>query len=390
MPLKQIRIVWIALLCFAQCQAVWAAGLQTADVNRLTAQAAIVIEAATGKVLFEKNADARVYPASTTKIMTLLEALETADPQAVVTISERAGTTGGSTMDLRTGERVKLQDLLYGLMLVSGNDAAVAIAEHLAGSVEAFAARMTTRARALGAADTQFVNANGLPDERHYSTARDMARIAAQGYRDERFREIVKTQRREVFWQESGKRMLLENTNELLGEYPGCDGVKTGYTRAAGECLVASAARDGVSVIAVVMHADDDLRFAEAAALLDYGFSQVQAEKAYDRGALVKNVRVRDGKAHAVAVRTKETVVFPVSGGDGRAFSVAVDVPDYVKAPVAFGQKLGVVRVLYKQREIGQVDCLADQSVDAGFSFSALFFGWYEDIAILLRNVFFY
>lgn len=385
-----IRIFWIAALFFVQCQTIsLAAALQVVDVNQLTAHAAIVVEAATGNVLFEKNADARIYPASTTKIATLLTALDKADPQVAVMISARAGTTGGSSMELQTGDRVLLRDLFYGLMLVSGNDAAVAIAEHLSGSVEAFAAEMTAKARELGAEGTQFVNANGLPDERHYSTARDMAKIAAHAYRDERFREIVKTQRREVFWLGSDKRMLLENTNELLGKYPGCNGIKTGYTRAAGECLVASAERNGVSIIAVVMHADDDLRFSEAAALLEHGFSKVTGETVYQKNTFVKNVRVRDGKAHLVSVRPCQDVVLPITQGDRKKFSVAVDVPDSVKAPVLFGQKLGALRILYNRHEIGRVDCVADQSVDAGFSLSALFLGWYEDIAILLRNVFF-
>lgn len=360
-----------------------------ADAEALTAQAAIVIEATTGNVLFEKDADARIYPASTTKIMTLIAALDKANPQAVVTVSERAGTTGGSTMDLRTGERVRMDDLFYGLMLVSGNDAAVSIAEQLSGSVEAFAAEMTAKAQEIGATGSQFVNANGLPDERHYSTARDMARIAAYGYRDKRFREIVATKRREVFWEGIDKRLLLENTNELLGEYPGCNGVKTGYTQAAGACLVASAERDGVAIIAVVMHADDDLRFSEAAALLDRGFARVRAEKAYDRGRLVKSVRVREGKAHVVEVRPEKDVVFPVTGGDRRDFSIALDLPQSVKAPVVFGQRIGAVRILYRGQEVDRIDCLADQSVDAGFSLSALFLGWYEDMAGLLRNLFF-
>lgn len=261
---------WLMVLPMAEC---------APFEGMLTAETAILINAETGEVLYEKDADKRIYPASTTKMMTAILAIEESSPFKIVNVSEYAARAEGSSARLCAGDRVQMQDMLYGLMLPSGNDAAIAIAEHIDGSVEAFAERMTQKAHEIGAVHTQFANPNGLPDERHYTTARDLAAIASYAYQNKRFRNIVKLEKRSIRVCNTGRTIAYRNTNALLGRMKGCDGIKTGMTRAAGQCLVASASRDGAVMIAVVMKVADGQRWQEAQQLLEYGFGQLTEKK---------------------------------------------------------------------------------------------------------------
>ena len=247
----------------------------------LTADAAILIDARTGQVLYEKNADKREYPASMTKMMTCILALEKGNPLKTIAISANAANV--ESTELCGGEWIRLGDLTYQMMLISDNGAATAIAEAISeriaalgeitgGNVNHFASMMNEKARAIGAVGTHFVNANGMPDEDHYSTARDMAKIAQYGLRNKEFRQIVSTRSKQVHYERPSKNLPCTNTNHLLFTYDGAIGVKTGYTRAAQGCLTAAATRNGRTLIAVIMHAGWDSRFTEAAALLDHGF----------------------------------------------------------------------------------------------------------------------
>ena len=210
---------------------------------QVTARSAVVMDVLTGEILYQRCMDERRYPASTTKIMTLITALEAGNVSFddAVKISGAAADTEGSTMWLERGERHRLEELLYGMMLVSGNDAAVAVAEHVAGSVPAFAKRMTEKAREIGAEHTRFTNSCGLHDPRHYTTAHDLAMIAAYGLQNPTFRKIVSTKERRVPMVKPPFFQNLENENMLLWIYPGANGVKTGYTDAAGRCVVTAA-----------------------------------------------------------------------------------------------------------------------------------------------------
>lgn len=241
-----------------------------AEAPALTADAAILIDAGTGRVLYEKNADKREYPASMTKMMTCILALEKGNPLKTIAISANAANV--ESTELYGGEWIHLGDLTYQMMLISDNGAATAIAEAIGGNVNHFASMMNEKARAIGAVGTHFVNANGMPDENHYSTARDMAKIAQYGLRNKDFRQIVSTKSKQVHYERPNKNLPCTNTNHLLFTYDGAIGVKTGYTRAAQGCLAAAATRHGKTLIAVIMHAGWDSRFTEAAALLDYGF----------------------------------------------------------------------------------------------------------------------
>lgn len=217
----------------------------------------ICIEADGGKVLDESNADARKYPASTTKILTALVVLENVPSDMKFRVPDCAVGVEGSSIYLKRGEVVKVGDLLYGLMLRSGNDAAVALAVATAGTVERFAAMMNERARRAGARNSHFVNPHGLHDNDHYTTARDLALITAEAYRNEDFRRIVSTS--SITVGEGENTRVLYNKNKLLSQVEGANGVKTGYTTKSGKCLVGGAVKDGVQRISVVLGATCDM-----------------------------------------------------------------------------------------------------------------------------------
>jgi len=344
----------------------------------LTASSAILIEASTGRVMYEKNADEELYPASLTKMMTCILALEAGNPQATVTISDDAAVVEESSLELSGGDKISLSELLTGMMLVSDNGAAVAVSQYLASSPEAFAEQMNKKAREIGATHTHFHNPNGLPDSEHYSTARDLAKIAAYGMRRADFRQIVGLQARRINWQQpAAKWILAENTNELLGKFPGITGIKTGWTQAAGGCLAASARRDGVELIAVVLHSSDmDTRFSDAAALLEYGFGQVTAVKGVDKARTEKSALVRDGRNYMVTAHPAEDVYFPLIGGEAADhYSVKYAMDWVVPAPVDLGERIGSLIVCYDNKEVERVPMLADVPVEQGFSLGSFLVG---------------
>ena len=224
----------------------------------ITAASAILVEASTGRVVYEKNADEVRPPASMTKMMTCILGLENMGVRTLVTISPHAAGTEDSPLGLQTADQVDAQNLLLGMMMVSDNGAAVAVAEHIDGTVREFAARMNEKAEKLGCTDTHFVNPNGLPNASHLSTARDMAKIAMYCMKNREFRDLVGERKAAMRWESPKGRFLgMENTNELLGSYDGITGIKTGWTVAAGGCLAASARRGGVELIAIVMNSAD-------------------------------------------------------------------------------------------------------------------------------------
>ena len=263
-----MRLLFVLLVAaLLSCQTAAAA-----QPPQIQAEAACLIVSGSQKMLYGKEPDKIMYPASTTKIMTLLIALQKGNLQDIVTVGEQAASCEGSSLELAAGDRIKLRDLLFGLMLVSGNDAAEAIAEHVGGSLDGFVALMNAEASRLGAHKTHFSNPHGLPDDaNHFTTARDLAIITENALKRTEFLEYVTTASFEVTLQGTGERRSIANTNKLLKEYPGANGVKTGYTNDAGPCLVASARQGGVQLIAVVLNSEE--RWQDASRLLDYGFS---------------------------------------------------------------------------------------------------------------------
>ena len=362
---KKVILLFIAASLFVTNLA-----LAAPNPPNIVAKSAIVIDAATGKVLYSRNAEERRYPASTTKIMSLIVALEHSNLDDMVTTSKNASGTDGSTLWLAEGEKLKMIDLLYGIMLVSGNDATVAVAEHISGSVEKFSRLMTDKAHRIGAKDTNFTNPNGLPDPNHFSTAHDLARITAYGYKNFLFAEIINTKNKVIPWAGKDFDRDLYNENRMLWLYEGGNGVKTGYTDAAGRCLVSGAKRNGIQLITVVL--DSDTMWDDSIALLDFGFNQVKPEAILSQDDILKTIRVANGKSSAVKLIASTNLVVPISGDNKEEFSTVIDSPNKVEAPVVKGQKLGEVRVFYQNTEIATVDLLASENIDRKSFFSML------------------
>jgi D-alanyl-D-alanine carboxypeptidase (penicillin-binding protein 5/6) len=244
------------------------------DEMALAARGAILVEAFTGRALYEKNADTRFYPASTTKIMTGLLVIEAGDLETPVEITEEDAKVGESSLSVRPGQTYTRRQMLYGLMLKSANDVAHALGRDNGGTAEAFAAKMTQRARELGCTNTSFMNPHGLHHPAHYTSPRDLALITRAAMNQPLFRQIVSTQ--QAPWESPTGTFMLSNHNRLLQRFPGCNGVKTGYTIPAQQVLASSAARGGREAIAVVMHTDKPGIWEDSAKLLEFGLKQAE------------------------------------------------------------------------------------------------------------------
>jgi D-alanyl-D-alanine carboxypeptidase len=313
------------------------------------AKAACVLELRTGRVLYAFNADAQMPMASTTKVMTALLALERADLTDRVACGPAAFGVPGTSIYLQLGESLTMEEMLHGLMLASGNDAATAIAEHIGGTVAGFVEIMNARAAELGAAHTHFVNPHGLPAENHYTTARDLATIARMAMSLPAFRRIVSTQRASIPWEGRDYNRQLRNKNALLADYLGATGVKTGYTRAAGRCLVFGARRDGLEVVGVVLNCPD--WFDVARSLMDEAFAAYREITLVDAGEAVRAIPVKDGAYAAAEAAPRAPLSAPLS--DRESPVVEVELPERLTAPVEAGQRVGVARI----RAGGQVLC---------------------------------
>lgn len=356
------KVFYLIILTVVMLHSVFLAHAGAEALPDLTAKSAVVIEAKTGKVIYARDAETRRYPASTTKMMTLIVALEKGRLDDVVTASQMASETEGSSIWLENGEKLKLEDLLYGMMLVSGNDATVAVAEHIAGSVPEFAKLMTQKAREIGAANTNFTNSSGLPDERHYSTARDLAKIAAYGYQNELFETIISAKEKVIPWAVKDHGRDLKNENRMLWLYDGGNGVKTGYTEAAGRCLVAGAKRNGVQLITVVL--DSTYMWNDSIALLDYGFSKISTSKLYNEGEVLAKIKVASGEKPEVALITDAEIFVPVVDGETANYQTELDIPNKINAKVEKGQKIGQVKIMYQGTAIITKDLIAAEDVN--------------------------
>lgn len=340
----------------------------------LSADSAILVEATTGRVIYEKNADEERPPASMTKMMTCILGLEYLTPEDRVKISQNAAYTEDSELALQDGDLISAGDLLRGMMLVSDNGGAVAIGEAVSGSVEDFAGLMNDKAREIGCTNTNFENPNGLPNDGHYSTARDMAKISMYCLQNWDFRDIVATQRETIHWlSPSNHSMRVENTNKLLGTYKGTTGLKTGWTIAAGGCLAASAKRGEVELIAIVMHSEDTVtRFQDAAALLDYGFEQVTSIYGVSKNNVDKKVFVRGGKQATLEVELADDLNYPLLRNEHRQnLTVEYNIPRVVDGGIKVGDTVGTAQLKYNGKVVASVPFVAKENVEEGFSFSS-------------------
>lgn len=325
------------------------------------ARAAVVLDVVSGRILYGKNMDEKLPMASTTKIMTGITAIEERSINDTVVASLRAQNTGGSSIYLQAGERLSLEDLLYGLMLQSGNDAAVAIAEHVGGSVEAFARIMNQKAVEIGVFNSNFANPHGLDNKNHYTTARDLGLIASYALQNEIFSQIVSTKQKKIPWWGRSYCRVLRNKNKLLWQLEGGDGVKTGYTKRAGRCLVASATRDGWQLVSVVLNCGP--MWQESRNLLEYGFGTYQPVLFYDKGQFLKTVAVSGGKKERVRVVTDRLVMIPLTEQEKERIKVVKEWVDFLEAPVEKGQKAGEVRIELDGKILMKTNLVAQEDI---------------------------
>lgn len=358
------------LICAALClvmlsSPVYAINTLTDNDIEISAPSAILMEKVTGEVIYEKNSHERLPPASVTKVMTMLlivEAIERGDISLEDTViaSERAASFGGSCVYLEQGEKMSVSEMLKCICVVSANDCAVAMAEHLCGSEQAFVARMNERAHELGLKDTNFKNCTGLfEDDEHYTSAYDIAVMSRELIRHDMIKQYT------TIWMDTIRNgeFGLSNTNKLVYYYDGCTGLKTGFTEKAMYCLSATAERDGIEYIAVIMHADTiDARNSDAKALLNYGFANYRLMPLRSPDVLPP-VRVSLGEADSVqpVYDGSEAALVPKSGLGEVKYTVKL--PDKLTAPIAKGQQIGTLSVSSGDRELYCVALVSDTGV---------------------------
>ena len=335
-----IRLLFLSLLLIAQT--LQAAPKPIPKAPDIAATSYILIDYSSGKVLAQKNPDKRVEPASITKLMTAYlvdKALQAGDIHLddKVTISEKAWRMKGSKMFVEVGKEVPLQELIKGMIIQSGNDATVALAEHVAGSEKAFVEYMNHQAKLLGMSNTHFQNATGWPAKNHYSTARDIAKLSAaiihdfpQSYQYYKVKEFTYNKIRQF------------NRNRLLWHDKSVDGLKTGHTEAAGYCLVSSAKKDNMRLISVVLGTKSDkARTQTSQTLLNYGFRFFESDKLYSANETLKKARVWYGEQDAVALGVGKDIVVTIARGRYKDLDASIEVDPKISAPVAKGQELG-------------------------------------------------
>ncbi len=328
--------------------------LFSVPVQAISAKHGILMDAKTGRVLYEKSADAQSLIASTTKIMTALVVCEQCNVLDRMRIPKEAVGIEGSSMYLQEGEILTVQELLYGLMLHSGNDAATALAIYCSGTVEGFAELMNDKAFRLGMTNTHFVNPHGLDAPGHYSTARDMAVLAAYAMENPIFAQTVSTKT-----VKAGNRSL-KNHNKLLWQVEGADGVKTGFTKAAGRILVSSAVRQGRRLICVTMNDPTDWK--DHAALLEDGFSRFSVERIVNKGDLITTVEIAGGTEGSVELIAAEN--FDYALAQDEVAKIEVSGAGFVYAPVVQGQDAGFAYVLIEDKTVGKIPLQYGETVE--------------------------
>ncbi len=316
------------------------------DANT-SAKAMIVMETLHDKVLYSKNKDMQLPMASTTKIVTAITVIENCDNlDELITVPRKATLVEGSSIYLRENEKLSIRDLLYGLMLQSGNDAAETLALHIGdGSIERFAELMNETAKKCGAQNSNFVTPHGLDDKDHYTTAYDLAKITSYALKNPVFQEIVSTKKYVIKATEHNTARTLLNKNKLLNSLEGCDGVKTGYTKKSGRCLVSSCTRDGMQVVCVVLN--DGPMFEDSINLINKAFNEYKLYEVLPSYKFVDDITVEDGKSETLRLYNKDGYSVVATEEEIKKYKVEYDYEKIVKAPVEKDTKLGEVKIYY-------------------------------------------
>jgi len=332
----------------------------------IKAQSAILMEASTGEILFEQNPNEHLPIASVTKVMTMLLIIEAINSgkitmQDKVTASEYACSMGGSQVFLEPGEQMSVFDMLKAIAVASGNDASVAMAEHIMGSAPAFVAAMNTRAKALGMNNTNFANCNGLDEDNHYSSAKDVAIMSRELLKHEEIKQFLS------IWIDSLRdgKFGLANTNKLIRFYKGAIGIKTGSTGKAKYCLSAAATRDDLTLISVILAAPSTAdRFGSASKLLDYGFANYAVVKGVTKGDSIGIVPITKGTEKGIEAVAKNDFKHLVPKGNAGKIEKQIILPETISAPVKENDKVGDLLLLINGKQIGTVDLIAKKSVN--------------------------
>lgn len=347
--LKKVILISVILLFLLQ------------NVHAMSAESAIVIDADSGRILFEHNAYEKRGMASTTKIMTALIILENCRLDDIVTISQKAAYTEGSSMYLKPNEKITVEDLLYGLMLNSGNDAATALAEHACKNVDEFAKLMNKKAAELGMKDSSFANPHGLDDENHYSTAYDMALLTKYAMENEAFRNIVNTQEKIVKTNGQEQYKYLTNHNRLLRMYEWCKGVKTGFTKKCGRCLVSYSEKNGVKLIAITLNAPDDWN--DHISLYETYFNLYNSYNIVNINDYVCSTNVTNSDSTTLKLYSCKAINLTLSEDEYKKIKIEYSYPNSVKAPIYIGQTIGKLNVKLNNEIIASSDLVAKQGI---------------------------
>ncbi len=383
--MKKVICFFICVCFMMQSVAVFAEGNTDLGLN---AKSAILMEESTGNILYESNPDERLPIASVTKVMTMLLIMEAVDSGKIslddmVTVSENAMSYGGSTMFLETGEQLTVNDMLKGIAVASANDGCVAMAEHLAGSESAFVDMMNEKAKELGMENTHFMNTNGLDEDDHYSSARDVAIMSRELMKHETIFNYTS------IWMDTlrGGKFQLANTNKLIRFYDGANGLKTGSTSKALCCLSAAAKRNDMQLIAVVLGAPTSAeRFASAKSLLDYGFANYAVNTQITAGDEVQKIAVEKGVDKEVGVVAGDSCSTLVKKGQEDNITKEIKIDETITAPIEAGQKIGTMTISRDGEVIADIDLNASSAVEKkGIGliikdfFATIFFGSNND-----------
>lgn len=383
--MKKVICFFICVCFMIQSVVVFAEGNTDLGLN---AKSAILMEESTGNILYENNPDERLPIASVTKVMTMLLIMEAVDSGKIslddmVTVSENAMSYGGSTMFLETGEQLTVNDMLKGIAVASANDGCVAMAEHLAGSESAFVDMMNEKAKELGMENTHFMNTNGLDEDDHYSSARDVAIMSRELMKHETIFNYTS------IWMDTlrGGKFQLANTNKLIRFYDGANGLKTGSTSKALCCLSAAAKRNDMQLIAVVLGAPTSAeRFASAKSLLDYGFANYAVNTQITAGDEVQNIAVEKGVDKEVGVVAGDSCSTLVKKGQEDNITKEIKIDETITAPIEAGQKIGTMTISRDGEVIADIDLNASSAVEKkGIGliikdfFTTIFFGSNND-----------
>lgn len=332
------------------------------------AKSAIMIEASTGEILFQKNANEKLAPASMTKMMSMLLIMEEIEKGSLkwdeeITASENASSMGGSQIFLQAGEKMTVTEMLKGIAIASGNDATVAMAERLAGTEESFVKKMNARAKELGLKNTNFVTATGLDADNHYSSAYDMALIAKELVKHEKILEFTGTYE-EYLRKDSNNPFWLVNTNRLVRFYSGVDGLKTGFTSTAGYCLTATAKKEGMRLITVVMNEPDTAkRSSDTTKMLDYGFNIYMVKNIIDENTIIDKAKVELGTKLSTDIISKETITILSKKSDENRNITYEAKLDKIVAPIKKGDKVGTINIIEDGKVISTIDATVTEDI---------------------------